>query len=157
MSETLTELRNGDIFDWWHRDSGLRSYRSYSHRAVVTNGRLCDTYWSTDATVLDPEAVELAYLGNVSEMTIIRPYERAYYRAEDVVDMRHANNSRAPVYVRPGAKRDAETMTTAVDSRIEDQRSAIRHAEWLITELEKTRTLINDGRLDDVALILSRV
>lgn len=114
----MTDLREGNIYHWRWADPAkdsdcgpYRSYHCYSQMAVVTNGQLVDTYWhcSGGDSVLDPEAVTLTLLGNVNELVEIQRHDLPYYRHEDIVDMRHSNNLRGPIYRRREAKRDAAT------------------------------------------------
>ena len=143
-------MKDGDIFTWTFKGDNIDygsygSYHCYSQKAVFENGRLYDTYWSSGGRcrALDPAKVNLTYRGNKHEMTEIREDEARFYRPKDVVDMRHANASRAPIYIQPGATRDAATMRELIQSKIERETATIksshRYIERLEEDLEKTK------------------
>lgn len=155
------ELREGDIYRWRWADPkldannhGSGSYHCKSRIAVVEGGRLHDTYWSSGGSDrwLDPEKVTLTFWANTADLAEISSYNVVYYRREDVVDLRHANNSRGPVYLRNGAKRNANTMLEVIVDRLEkahrDLEWAKRHIEQLMLDSEKVRA----GKLDEVYL-----
>jgi hypothetical protein len=152
-------LRDGDIYLWRWADPARDNagmwgdYHCYSRIALVRNGQLFDTYWSSDQKKLDPNQVVLTYLGNpTTDLNVIPHYQAVYYRPEDVVDTRHSNNSSAPVYIRAGAVRDATTMHLEVVRRIEDEKSTIRCAQAALTRLEADLELILSGKLEEVRL-----
>lgn len=162
MSETLekTEFREGDIYRWRWADPAkdadcapYRSYHCYSQLAVVRNGCAVDTFWhGGDNKALDPCEVELTLLGNVADLVEIRSYDVVYYRREDIVDMRHSNNSHGPIYRRKGAERDAETMLELIDYRIDTSKREIEYAKQRIEMLEKDRARVMAGDLKTVHL-----
>lgn len=156
----MASIQEGDIYHWrWNRpdeDIDYGSYGSYhccSQMAVVRNGRLMDTYWhGFDNKVLDPAKVTLAFLGNTADLVEIRPCEVAYYRREDIVDMRHSNNSHGPIYRRKRAERDAATMLELVEHRLECSRREIDFAQRRIEQLTKDAEKIRAGKLQEVYL-----
>lgn len=95
--------------------------------------------------------VEVTYLCDTS-WPKISPGFIPYYAAEDVVDTRHSNHSGAPVYLRPGAQRNAARMLEEVERREESARSDIRHAEWQLKSMAEVREKIASGKLDEVYL-----
>ena len=114
----MTVMKEGDIFRWsWKNEKGRGfgfPYHCQSQIAVVgENGVPYDTYWSDQSRSLNPEHIETKYLGNANEMSKIGAQEVDYYRPEDVVDTRHSNAISAPIYLKAGATRDAETMWRA--------------------------------------------
>lgn len=154
------ELREGDIYRWqWNRpdkDIDFGNYGSYhccSQLAVFRNGRLTDTFWyGGDNKVLDPAKVKLTFLGNTADLDEIRSYDVAYYRREDIVDMRHSNNSSGPIYRRKGAQRDAATMLELIEHRLECSHREIEFAQRRIEQLTKDAEKVRAGKLNEVYL-----
>lgn len=159
-------LREGDIFRWrWtpEKEAAIlkfhfSSYWCRSQIATVRGGVLYDTFWSTQTSdyALRPEDVILDFQGNPADMVKISEHERTLYRPEDIVDMRHPNNSGAPVYVKAGAARDAQTMLAFYRYEIEQEQSAIRSAQRHIEEFEEAVRRINGGDLGGSFPIYSR-
>lgn len=158
----MTELVNGQIYRWrWRdkaRDADNAPYRSYhckSQIAIVRGGLLLDTYWSdltsSDRTVLDPQQVELTFYADESWPTISR-WQIPYYNPADVASMAHANNSRALIYLRPGAQRSKEAILEEIRSREKVAASEIRSAQWSLERLAEARKLADADRLDEVML-----
>lgn len=157
----VQDIREGDIYRWrWrdegrHADSGpYRSYHCKSRIAVVHGGQLYDTFWSGFSYEhrVDPEKVILTYEGNPAEMTQIQPYNVPYYRREDIVDLRHSNNSGAPVYLRAGATRNAEVMLAEIAYRRDRAEAEIRSHQHTIERLDEAKALTESGKLDEVWL-----
>lgn len=149
-----TNLKDGDVYFWrWKAPKDFMPYHCRSQIAVVENGVLKDTFWSSGGErMLRPEDIETEYQGNIHEMTEIREYEVDYYRPEDVVDMRHSNSSRAKIYAKPGAARNADCMLAHIQYRIERAQSEIRSAESLIERLREEETKIKAGELEEIYL-----
>lgn len=157
MSEALT-FNEGDIFFWKYTleryeqisSRGWSPYHCKSQIAVVKGDLLKDTYWGMSGSEgrLDPSEVTLEFQGNPNTMTLIEPYERVFYRPEDVVDMSHPNNSGAPVYVKEGAARNAETMLEFYRYEMERERSAIEWAQHHIAEFAAAIAKIERGETD---------
>lgn len=149
-------MRDGDIYFWRWKDDIDRymPYHCCSQKAIVKNGVMVDTFWgqSVSNKVLRPDEVVSEFKGNVDEMMEIRHYETDCYRREDIIDMRHSNDSRAPIYVKRGTPRDQKTMKEAIEYRIEKRRSEIHSAEWAIERLQQDLEKVNAGQLDDVFL-----
>jgi hypothetical protein len=150
------EMKEGDVFFWrWKAGArvGVSSpYHCWSAKAVVgSDGRLRDTFWSDHSDKLVPlEQVDLTYRGNIHEMKKINGYETQFYREDDVVDMRHSNNSRASVYVVPGAERNPGVMRALVLERIKQARLDVERHKRLIETLTDELAAIDAGRLQDV-------
>lgn len=144
-------FEEGDIFRWRWKDEDKRVreaggswstvYWCRSQTAVFRDGQLRDTYWSSPADgLLEPDRVNLTFLGNSNKMRKIFPGEKVFYRFEDVVDMSHANNSGATVYVKAG--RDAGVMR--------------EYYEYTITRFESDRQSI-DRRIAECREALEKV
>lgn len=157
MSE---DLKEGNIYFWrWadaERDAQCGPYQSYhccSQLAVVTNGKLMDTYWhGSDNKVLDPASVSLTLLGNKDDLVEIREWDIHYYRREDIIDMRHPNNSSGPIYLRKGAERDAETMLEVIEHRLEQIRRDIEFGRHRIELLTAQAAQVRAGNFSEVYL-----
>jgi hypothetical protein len=146
-------VKDGDIYFWsWKDVSGrFMPYHCCARIAVVKNGVLLDTFWhGSDNRVITRKVATLTYKGNVEEMRTIHEGEIDYYRREDVVDMRHPNDSRAPIYVKKEASRNAARMTEALQHRIERERNSIRIAEMSIRGLEEALARVDAGKLEEV-------
>ncbi len=151
-------MREGDIYRWRWADDALdrdhgpyRAYHCFSQRAVVENGLLRDTFWSaTGKTRLDPDTVILTLVGNSNDMTKIRESEARYYRGKDVVNMRHSNDSRAPIYLQPGAEKDRDTMLEYIRRERDQADSDARFAASKIERMDGLEKMVIAGNLDDV-------
>lgn len=149
------QFKEGDIFHWRFKPDVETKRRNYSSDpyhcksriAVVKDGILQDTFWygGSDNAVLRQDDITLEYQGNPSDMTVIPESEKVFYRHEDLVDMNHSNNSRAPVYVKAGKSRDRETMRAYFSCKIERAESDIRSANSRISELRNALKTIESG------------
>lgn len=158
---TTPDLREGDIYRWRWADSTrdtdcgpFRSYHCRSQVAIFEDGHLHDTYWSSGGgdRWLDPAKVDLTLWANKADLTEISKHEVVYYRREDVVDLRHPNNSFGPVYVRTGARRDAATMLELIEDRLDQARREIEWAQRRIKELTQDAEKVRAGQLYEVYL-----
>ena len=155
------ELREGAIYRWrWadeKRDSDRGSWGSYhccSCWAVVSGGHLVDTFWhGGDNKNLDPDDVVLTYVAHPDELVEIKSYDLPYYRRDDIVDMRHANNSSGPIYRRIDATRDAETMMENAEEKMRVARETmeaaqrdIQYAQMSIEHPSRWETGIHGGQ-----------
>ena len=148
-------MKEGDIFFWQWKNLDGRFAPSHcrSHKAVVKNGVLRDTFWSSNGEgALCLEDVETEYQGNIHEMTEIPEHKIAYYRVEDIVDMRHSNHGRAPIYLKAGATLNAKVMRAHAQYQIERSEGEIQMAENRIERLNEAVAKIDAGNLDKVYL-----
>lgn len=150
-------MRDGDIYFWSWKDASERfmPYHCCARIAVVKNGILRDTYLTgtSDNRIITADVADLTYKGNIEDMRSIHWGEVDFYRSEDVVDMRHPNDSRAPIYVKKDATRDAAGMIEALRYQIERELSKIRSSEHRITELEGALAKVAAGQLADVRAV----
>lgn len=150
MAETLTDLREGDVFRWFYREHGDdRSYGRYhccSRIGIVTKGRLRDTYWGlcSDSRSFGPDELSklnLTRLGNLSDFDQVREYNADYYADADVMDLNHSNATSGNFYVRKGAARSAAKMLEVANRKLEraqsDERMAARRSEELRKAIER--------------------
>ena len=146
-------MRDGDVYFWtWLSQKDFMPYHCWAGKAIVKDGQLRDTFWSTEQKVLKMQDVDAQYQGNIHDMTEIREHEISYYRSEDVVDMRHSNSTRAKIYIKPGVARNADAMREHINYRIECAESTIRSQQSLIERLAEAKSAIDAGNLDDVYL-----
>jgi hypothetical protein len=133
-------LREGDIYRWnW---LGTRDTWCCSPFAVVRNGRLLDMFWMFDpkdemhsqyTKTLDPKDVKLTFLANVADIEPVSSYDFHNYRREDIVDLRHSNNSGAAnIYRRKGSKPDPATIRVNLVARIAAAEREIESQKWRI-------------------------
>lgn len=151
---TAETPKEGDIFHWRYKDEkpedhcAFNRYHCKSMIAVFEKGVLRDTYWgSSREHHLPRHTVVLDFKGNAHEMQQISSGERIFYRAEDIVDMSHANNSRAPVYVKAGATRNAEVMKAYFENAIDNAKRDISSAHRRINDCEESLAAIASGDL----------
>lgn len=158
----MTELVDGQVYRWrWAdpvKDADSAPYRSYhckSQIAVVRNGQLIDTFWSfgaTDNSVLRPEDVVLTLVAYES-WPLLSPYEVRYYDPADYADTRHSNDSRAPIYKRPGAMRSHGAIAQEIEYLEEIVRSQIRSAEHSQRWIDAEKAKLLSGDFSDLAEI----
>ena len=146
-------MKDGDIYFWkWKNDIyRFMPYHCLSCKAIARDGQLVDTFWhDSDNRVLSMDEIDAEFMGNEHDMSQISKREIDYYRREDVVDMRHANNSSAPIYVKVGAQRDPAVILEHLRYQVEKTESAIRSAQHDIKLLNGQIEAVNAGRLADV-------
>lgn len=152
---TSENLKEGDIFRWRYKDekpSDHGEYRRYhcKSRIAVFDGRsLRDTYWGETGYegCLKLEDVVLEFQGNAHEMRQIPPGERVFYRYEDIMDMNHANNSRAAVYVKVGATRNPEAMKEYFEHQLDTANRSIEMGRRRISECKEALDAVARGEL----------
>jgi len=151
----MTELVDGQIYRWqWKDTSGWGQSDSYwcrSRIAIVKNGRLIDTYWSDGSLdhAVKFEDVDLTFMGD-EKWPKVSEGEAMRYDSADICDTRHANHSRAPIYVRPGAQLNKAAMLAVLNDREQEARSDIRIATWRLEEIAKQRADLEAGKLAEV-------
>ena len=147
-------MKEGDIYFWrWKVEPEHRStaYWCLSQKAVFTNGKLRDCYWgyaSNHENVWTPEQAKeklmLEFKGNINDMEPLSDNEK-YYDRKDIVNMTHANMSRAPVYKRKGAKRNRKAMLEIAKYSLEKRKHELERAQRDYEELKKTISDIEGG------------
>lgn len=161
MSDVLNE---GDIYRWRWADhkrdldnAPYRSYHCFSQWAVVKGGRLLDTYWhGSGETEIKPSDVALEPVANIADLVKVREDEARYYSREDIVDMRHPNSTREPIYRRANAVRSPDVMMEVVSYIRERTHSEIRWATDRLADLEQAEQMISAGRLAEIHLPMLR-
>lgn len=161
MSELTIEIKEGDIFRWSYREPGDdRDYGRYhccSRIAVMTKGRLIDTFWGSmsDARsfgIDDLPRLELTYLGNFADLEKTDEWKAEYYDDADIVNLNHSNSSRNNFYLRKGAKRSQAKMLEVAHYKLDRAESKKRSAEHDAERLRETIAKIEAGAIEDVRL-----
>lgn len=150
------EMKNGDIYFWrWKEPRETMPYHCCACKAEFANGLLMDTFWypGSDSQYrwTAEEAEErlfLEYRGNENEMRPITEQEIDYYNSCDVVDMRHSNNSRAPIYVHKDAKRNQGRMLDYLEGKREREESKIRISQSTLERIAEAEKNVLAGDLD---------
>lgn len=153
-------IKEGDIFRWSYRKPGDdRKYGRYhccSRIAVMTKGRLRDTFWgsSSDRTfgLDDLPRLELTYLGNFADLEKADEWKADYYDDADIVNLNHSNSSRDNFYLRKGAKRSAVKMLEVAHYKLERSESEAQMAADRAERLRATIAKIEAGEIDEVYL-----
>lgn len=161
MSETIEQLREGDIYHWRFRDpnTDTRAYGSYhccSCIAIVHRGTLKDTFWQIGESFYDgrsfaPEdlpKLELKHLGNLSELVKAKEYEADYYADSDIVNLNHSNHPTGNFYLRKGAKRSRDKMEAVAQQRFAEAEADFHTARRRMDEIGRVIDQIKDGATD---------
>ena len=147
-------MNEGDIYRWhWKGPYGqAKSYCCFAQIAVVFKGNLHDTYCGVldKNAPLDLEEIEIKFQGNPDDMLKLMAGFEKFYRPEDIVDTRHPNNTRAPIYLKLGAQRDDAIMRTWIAAEFESNEAAIHRANNRIQGLQKALAQIEAGNLEAV-------
>ncbi|NTJ67576.1 hypothetical protein G6M50_06330 [Agrobacterium rhizogenes] len=142
--------RENDIYSWAWKDGKAPIVGCYAHLAVFAAGALRDTYWHDWRTqsCLDLERVELTLLGNIDDYREIYRWEAVYYDPADIIDMRHANNSNAVMYLRKTATKSQKWMLARAEEAFAEAHRAKSKAERDIAELQDKLKKIRAGDLE---------
>ena len=153
-------MENGDIYRWAYTAAfaakaggwGLAHWCK-SQIAIVHDGNLLDTFWMghggkrrgsygpkyNEGRAINPECAELQFLANLDDLVEIYPEDKRFYDQADIVDLRHSNNSNAPVMVKRSAHRSREVtrelLLYEIDKAASEANSASIRKERLEQEL----------------------
>jgi hypothetical protein len=143
-------MKENDIFRWHWKPGSSWDYHCRSNIAVFVNGGLRDTFWYDWKTRswLEPEAVDLEFLGNIDECETITPWRIPYYRPADIIDMRHSNDGRAPIYLKRSASKDQAMMLEHAEEKERQAYCDKDRAERAIAEWEDKIRRIKEGDLE---------
>jgi len=127
------------------------AYWCMSQKAVFTNGKLRDCYWGYasehEKAWTEKEAREkliLEFKGNLNDLEPIRD-NKEYYNPKDIVDMTHANRTKATIYKKKGAKRSREAMLDIAKHALSKRKREFERAQRDYEELNKTISDIECG------------
>lgn len=162
---------DGDIYTWeWADPKRLDRadvYWCQSQTAIVIAGKLYDTFWMHHGgkyvdgkgwgprpanRSLHPGDVMLTYVANLDGLHEVRPEELRYYEPEDIVDLRHRNNTNAPTYIRKGAWRSKRAILREIDMARAAAQYDLKIAKAKCDRLDKAEQYARAGLLDSVEL-----
>ena len=149
------EIKNNDIYLWSYKelpdkDSYTTSYWCKSQIARGKGGVLYDTYWEDFRSPLNLEKVNVIYKGNTDEMESIDPSSTVFYNPDEVVSLRHANNSRQKVYIKQDAKRSPSHTRHYLEYASKKYEYDISWAKRMLEEIEQGLKDVESGDLDKV-------
>ena len=109
-----------------------------------------DTFWSDfhSREWVDIELVDIEFMGNPADMKQIPESETMFYRYQDLVDMRHSNNSGAPIYVKTGASRCPVVMREYYERKKSDTLRSIQSLQERAAECDVYMARISVGDID---------
>lgn len=142
--------RENDIYRWHWLEGKAPIIGCYAHLAVFADGAPRDTYWHDWRTQshLDIDRVDLTLLGNIDDYREINRWEATYYDPSDIIDMRHANNSNAVMYLRKTAAKSQAWMLARAEEAFAKAQQAKSSAERDIVELQDKLKRIKAGDLE---------
>lgn len=137
----IREYKQGDVVFWRYKENYAKSlhnnrYWCKSKLAIyhdVKGGRFADTYWSnssSDSFIFkpdDPEIEIVEYYGNLADFKQCTEEVFSYYDREDIVDLRHGNDSRS-LYLRKEAIKSAAVMFAAMNEKVKKLQRDIDYA-----------------------------
>lgn len=153
-------MRDGDIYRWRYKPeiekaNGGRgewgAYHCKSQMAVVHGGLLIDTFWgdmSSDSAV-DPDRVEITLLGNKNDMRELNDQED-FYDPDDLIIMRHSNNSRAKTLVKPDATRSPDMIRKVLNQKRGDAERELMSAARELERLALAKDKLERGEIADL-------
>jgi hypothetical protein len=124
----MREYKENDVVFWRYKTttqdmSGTRYWckSQYAIYREVKDGRFIDTYWSGgDSYIFKPNdtEIEVKYLGNLLDYNPCNEDAFLYYDREDIMDIRHPNDSRA-LFLKKDAKKSAPVMFAALNQKVQ--------------------------------------
>lgn len=158
LSPASLTLREGDIYRWSYADEGddrpWGRYHCKSSIAIVSDGRLRDTYWQvggrfySDSFSFGPDELyrfKLTFLGNMNDLERHNEGDAEYFDNSDIVDLNHPNSSKGNFYIRKGAKRSAAKMLQSANDRLDRARRDAESAKRTIGRLLENIARIENG------------
>ena len=151
-------MKEGDIYRWKWRDPERDSaapygdYHCKSQIAVFEGDKLFDTFWGsgpTDNSYLSAEKVELKLLGNRNELDVFSDRED-FYDPEDLILMRHSNDTRAKTLIKRGARRSPAFMRVSLQENIAEAERNIQSAIYDLKRLAVAQDAIMRGKIDKI-------
>jgi hypothetical protein len=132
----MREFRKGDIYSWKYKpeikdkcNDIYLLYHCLSQIAIVNcNRKLEDTYYWSGGAIINPEDVELTFLGNLNDYATIPRYDKFKYNPDDIIDLRNENYSNAPLYLRKGATESYESKLKHYKEELESIETDLRYA-----------------------------
>lgn len=163
-------MKDGDVYRWSYTAAfaakaggwGLAHWCK-SQIAIVHDGRLLDTFWMghggkrrgsygpkyNEGRAIGAENIELHFLANINYLIEIYPEDKRFYAPSDVVDLRHSNNSNAPVMVKKSAERSREVTRDLLLREIDKAASEVNAAAIRKERLEQELRALDAGAEPD--------
>ena len=117
---------------------------------VEGNLYLEDTYWYCgDNKRLEPEDVDLEYLGNFEELDKFTG-KTCHYNSKDLVDINHRNNPSGNTYIKKGAKKCIETIRAHIKRQIEEKEYRAKSAAEDVIRYKEVLENLSEENLDKV-------
>lgn len=140
------EYKEGDVVFWKYKTtsqdmSGTRYWckSRYAIYRKVKDGRFIDTYWSSsDSYIFKPSdtEIEVEYLGNLLDYKPCNEDVFLYYDREDIMDIRHDNDSYA-LFLKNNAKKSASVMFAALNQKVKKLERDLNSALWEKNRVEQ--------------------
>ena len=103
LEQIQNKFKNGDVFTWEYKKGG--SYYGKSCIAICNDkGNLFDNYWTYQSYRVEPEEVNLNFLGNLFDCEEVARTYAYQYNQEDYIDLQNPNNSCDTIFLKKGAK-----------------------------------------------------
>lgn len=129
-------MKNGNIYFWsWKElpnpNDYTLSYWCKARKAIVVDGELYDIYWGDRSNGwIDLKRVDLDFKGNVNDYRESAYGDYLYYAPEDLIDMRHPNDTNGKIYIRKGAERSRIVMMEYAVDKLEEAERKVQSAKW---------------------------
>lgn len=151
----LNDLKIGDIYIWKYNSKFLKDLGNSIHSFTmhckdgyaIFDGKLADTYWSSDRYILTQERVNkgqytLKYVGNLEGYTELDSkymYEQALrdYLSEDLLLLFIHGGYRNRYFLKKGAKKNISTQVQALEDSIKKEKYKKELAEQNIKEYQE--------------------
>ena len=118
------------------------------HRSNLMYGKTISIDIDDNCTRLNPSNINYSLLGNIYEMNEIFEDDKKYFDDNDILDLRHSNNSNAPIYVKKDAKRSKKKMLEILKYKISSKNSEIHSLSNQIKDLLKVLDEVDHGNLE---------
>ena len=159
-------MKENDIYHWSYTDKKMADMQKHwsSYELIYwATSRICvckktegglqlyDTYWgnSGDNKRIEPNDVELEYLGNFEELDAFSG-NRAHFNPADILDLSHSNSFRKEVYIKKGAKKSLKAISEHIQKKIKEKEYEARSASRDVERYKEVLAGLNENNLDSV-------
>lgn len=150
-------MRNNDVFIFTPKDPSKWSYHCFDGYLIYRDGIYHDTFWGViprgnhhwvfNQKELD-EVGTVEYYCNLDELDVIREYEKAYYKSEDLKSILEQHNCYPHYFKIKGAKKDQVTVIQNVQAAIDGTKCRLKNLQDRLKELENYLVQASNGNLD---------
>lgn len=147
----MKEFKENDVFLWSWTEEELKKrqdsiqagtlYWCCSNICIANDsGVLKDTFWSSSSEnkIVDPEKVDLVYLGNLDDYEKVSgEWEFENYADKDCLNLTHSNCSRGLWYVRKGAQFCPVKKKRVLEQKLHEVESEISYLNRRKEDLER--------------------